>query len=272
MNQEKHTLGFIGVGVMAGAILNSTLNYADELNINPNDMYVYDLDDEKTSKYIKSGVNVASSINEIFSQSKTVLIGVKPQQFLSIFDGVVEFNMTTVVSIMAGVKIASIREKLNQNIGIVRVMPNTPCVIGSGMIAMCFDNVEKEVKKKILDIFKCCGQTLILSECKFDAVTSISGSGPAYVYSFIDGLIRGGIEGGLSYEDSKMLATQTIIGATKLAIASDEPMSDLINKVCSKGGTTIEAINYFEDNNFKIMISKAIELCRIKSKELSKLY
>ena len=114
-----------------------------------------------------------------------------------------------------------------------------------------------------------CGGVVILDESKFDAVTSVSGSGPAYVYMFAKGMIEGGMNGGLSYEESKQLALNTIIGAADLALNSEENLDTLVDKVCSKGGTTIEAVEVYKDRNLVEIVAEGVEACRKKSALLS---
>ncbi|MDR0752283.1 MAG: pyrroline-5-carboxylate reductase [Christensenellaceae bacterium] len=271
MNVE-YKIGFIGVGVMADAILNTILRNSEKIKTSAEEILIYDIDDKKTSEYKLKDVKVALSVKEIFLKSNIVIICVKPQNYYEILDDISECKASTVVSIMAGVKISSLKAKLNKSTGIVRVMPNTPCLIGYGMSVLCFDNVEENSRSLILEVFNNCGKTLVLDEDKFDAVTSISGSGPAYVYFFIEGLINAGMQGGLTYNESKELVIQTLIGASKLVSDSNQKVSELVQNVCSKGGTTIEAITYFKNNNFQDIIVNAVKCCRDKSKILSNKY
>ena len=103
----------------------------------------------------------------------------------------------------------------------------------------------------LFNIFDKLGVVLSIDESKMNAVTGISGSGPAYVFMFLDGLIDAGVREGLTLEESKSLATQTVLGAAEMVLRDDKPLSDLIMSVCSKGGTTIEAVKVLEKNNFR---------------------
>ena len=123
----------------------------------------------------------------------------------------------------------------------------------------------------VVNIFNTISKTILIQEDYFDAVTSVSGSGPAYVYYFIKAMIDGGVKGGLSFEQSKDLAIGTVIGASKMIERSSDNLDTLIEKVCSKGGTTIQAINTFRENNVAENIIKGIDNCRRRSEELSKL-
>lgn len=265
----RYKLGFLGVGVMAGAILDKVLDNLDGLGITSADIAAYDIDSAKLHTYSQKGINAAAGAQDLFGDCEIVIMGIKPQFYAEILSGVHVFNCKTVVSIMAGIKIATLRKALGGNAGIVRVMPNTPCKIGEGMSALAFDNVDEASAAFIKSIFASCGKIAEIAEQKFDAVTSISGSGPAYVYMFADGLIKGGIEGGLSAAESKQLALQTIIGAARLAMTDETPLDVLVDRVCSKSGTTIEAVDYYKEAGLTDIIKEGVTRCRKKSKLLS---
>lgn len=268
-----YKLGFVGAGVMAGAILSRALDNIAALGILPSDIAVFDPAEDKLTPYISRGVKKAASSDDIFASCETVLLGVKPQYYAEILSKIPLFHNKIVISIMAGVKIATLRKSLPGVSGIVRVMPNMPAQIGKGMSAICFDNVSENDKAFIVKLFESCGKTLVITEDKFDAVTSVSGSGPAYVYLFASGMVKGGIAGGLTEEESRLLALQTIEGAAALAAASpDFTLDTLVDRVCSKGGTTIEAVNLYREHHLPEMIGKGIEACREKSKLLSEKY
>jgi pyrroline-5-carboxylate reductase len=267
-NMKVFKLGFVGVGVMAGAILASILDNSTKLCLDASDIIAYELDKKKLTSYQTKGVFVAESIDEIFQSAKIVFIGVKPQSLSDISKSISSNYSSTIVSILAGVKIDRLR-KAFPSLGIVRVMPNMPCKIGLGMSALCFDSVDDKTSSLITAIFNLCGKTIIIDESKFDAVTSISGSGPAYVYSFIDAMIKGGLNGGLSLEESKLLVFQTFKGALALAECGSDNICSLIDSVCSKGGTTIEAITHYEKCGLSNIIIDGISACREKSIILS---
>ncbi|MFI3229663.1 MAG: pyrroline-5-carboxylate reductase [Bacillota bacterium] len=264
-----YKLGFIGAGVMAGAILDRIIDNIEHLDINVEDIAIYDLSTERCDYFAAKGVNVAQSANEICKQSEMVLLGVKPQFYADILAKIEEFNCKIVLSIMAGIKISTLKSAIKAEVGIVRMMPNTPCQVGKGVIAMCFDNICAQDKKLIASLMGSCGSTLEISDNQFDAVTSVSGSGPAYVYMFAEGLIQGGIAGGLSYEQSRLLALKTIEGTAILAANSPLSTDILVEKVCSKGGTTIEAVNSFRNDGLVDILKKGVEKCRARSQELS---
>ncbi|HHT83325.1 MAG: pyrroline-5-carboxylate reductase [Christensenellales bacterium] len=263
----KFALGIIGCGVMANAILDGILN---KKLISADRIAAYDIDDDKMDYISRKGVIKAQSANQLIYESEIVMLAVKPQHYSDILKNGDFSNTRTLISIMAGVKTSVLREKIGSKLlGIARVMPNTPCKIGEGFSALYFDNVNNADKEFVKNIFQSCGETITIAEEKFDAVTSVSGSGPAYVYMFLNGMIKGGMEGGLTYEQAKAMAVNTVIGAAKLAKMSEIKLDDLIEMVCSKGGTTIEAVNIYRQKGLEDIIAEGIKACRKKSILLS---
>ncbi|MFA6866612.1 MAG: pyrroline-5-carboxylate reductase [Clostridia bacterium] len=264
----KFELGIIGAGVMANALLTQILNK----EVLPcNKLTIYDINKSKCFD-INKEINVSDNIQSLIDNSNMVLFAVKPQNYLDICKANTFRDDMTVLSIMAGVKIGTIRQNINNyKCGVLRIMPNMPCKIGKGICALCFDKVDTTKKEILCNIFKASGDIIQLEESKFDAVTSISGSGPAYVYMFLQGMINGGQNGGLSYEESKKLAIATLIGASEICKTTSEELDTMINKVCSKGGTTIEAVNVYKDSDLVGIITKGVDACRQRSEELSKL-
>ena len=265
----KYKIGFIGTGVMAGAIIDRFLASFDNFDIDYKDIVVYDLDSSKMQKYATKGISIGLSANDILENSEIAMLGVKPQFYADILKNAPIINAKTIISIMAGVKIDTLRKYLGGNVGIARVMPNTPCTIGKGVMAVCYDNCSNNATELIGNILNTCGKVINIVESKFDAVTSISGSGPAYVYLFADAMVQAGIKGGLTLEESKALALATIEGSALYASSAEYDLPTLVERVCSKGGTTIEAINIYKESNLEAIVGKGIDACREKSKILS---
>lgn len=265
----KYKLGIIGTGIMASAILDGILNNITYCDFSESDILLYDISKDKLEKYRNKGLCVAENTSEIFLNCEYVFICTKPQHFNDVVEKITNINSKHIISIMAGIKIDTILSKFNNcELGITRVMPNLPCKIGKGVSALAFKN-EKEIEF-ISNLFSFCGKFIIISEDKFDAVTSISGSGPSYVFMFADALIKAGMNGGLTFEESRTLALATLDGSTQLAMQSTENLETLIDNVCSKGGTTIEAVTSFKDDGLYEIINKGVKLCREKSELLSK--
>ncbi|MDE6758230.1 MAG: pyrroline-5-carboxylate reductase [Clostridia bacterium] len=259
----KYKLGFIGCGNMAKAIINGLLT---SKLLKESQMFIST--PHITEKY--QGIDITNDNKEVMSSCEYLVLAVKPQIFRSIAEEFKNNASKCVISIMAGVSCQSIAQNCNCN-EIVRIMPNTPCSIGEGVSAITSYGASENSINFVDSIFKTISKTVFIEEKYFDAVTSVSGSGPAYVYYFIKAMIDGGIDGGLTYEQSKDLAINTIIGASKMVEQSSDNLDTLIQKVCSKGGTTIQAIETFEQNSVSKSIIKGIEKCRKRSEELSKL-
>ncbi len=230
---------------------------------------LFDVDTEKLKSFSEE-YTTFSSCQQLVDSAEIVLLSVKPQHFPSVAESVSFGEHNTVLSIMAGVTTESIRTKINYPCPIVRVMPNTPCQLGKGVCAVVFDRVLPDKKALIMKMLMSCGEVIEIEEKYFDAVTSVSGSGPAYVYMFAEAMIKGGISGGLSEEQSKILTVNTLIGTAEMIRRSSEELSVLTEKVCSKGGTTIQAVDIYRQKGLEDIIIQGINACRKRSEELSK--
>ncbi len=175
-----------------------------------------------------------------------------------------------IISIAAGIKISFIEKRVKKTMPIIRVMPNLPILIGEGMSVYCISKtVSKEDEKIAEEIFGSVGKVLKLEEDKLDAVTALSGSGPAYVFYMLEAMIEAGIELGLTEEQSKTLSVQTIIGAAKMIEKGEDP-AILRKKVTSPKGTTEAALKVLMDTKWKEALIQAIKKAEQRSKELSK--
>ncbi|MEG1510211.1 MAG: pyrroline-5-carboxylate reductase [Clostridia bacterium] len=257
----KYKIGFIGAGNMANCILNGIISNNIVKN---NDIILSraNIPQNNTNNY-----NYITDNNYVLQNCEYVILAVKPQVFETIKSQLSNAKCKVIISIMAGVSSSTIKNLCN-DINVVRIMPNTPCMIGEGMSCILKDSAQPQQLDFIKNIFASIGKIEMVEESQFDAVVSVSGSGPAYVYAFIDAMIKGGINGGLSPETSKILTLQTFLGATKMVQNSEEPISSLIQKVCSKGGTTIQAIDSFKQDNLEQIICNGIEKCKNRSIEL----
>lgn len=258
----KYKLGFIGCGNMAKAIINGLL---DSKLLTAKDILV----STPSISAPYRGVSFSNNNQDVVSTCEYVVLAVKPQIFKAISADFTNNKCKCVISIMAGVNTDTIAKVCNCN-QVIRIMPNTPCSIGEGVSAITSFNADADSNEFVENIFKTISKVVRVEEKYFDAVTSISGSGPAYVYYFIKAMIDGGIKGGLSFDQSKELTIATMIGASKMVANSSEELDTLIQKVCSKGGTTIQAIDTFREKSIDKSIIEGIEKCRKRSEELSK--
>lgn len=258
-----YKIGFLGAGNMAKAIVNGLVQ---SQILSPKEIIVSD-------PYGDIGIEGVKTVKDntvIYKECEYVCLAIKPQVFYSISDEIAQ-NLASsyLISIMAGVntdKLKSVAGKAK----VIRVMPNLPCKLAKGMSAICYEQLGEEAEEFVNAIFRSVGRVVRVEECDFHAVTSISGSGPAYVYMFIKGMIEAGINGGLDFETARTLTLATFEGATAMVDASDEPINNLIDSVCSKGGTTIEAIESFKKDDIYQIIDRAVEKCRNRSEELGK--
>lgn len=267
--KKKFKLGVIGCGFMGSAIIKGIV--LSNL-LNPKKIIVADLDEENLDKINELGVFTCNSNKYVAENSEYLLIAVKPQNFNSLVYSLDGVKPEKVISVMAGIKKATIKEAFERYaIKVARCMPNLPCSIGSGAVGIDMSDFDSNIDDTdfISNVFSNLGVVLSIDENKMDAVTGISGSGPAYAFMFIDSLIDAGVQQGLTKDEAKLLAVQTVLGAAEMVQREEESLSDLIMHVCSKGGTTIEAIKVLEENHFRAIVSGAVAACVKRSKELS---
>ena len=252
-------LGFIGAGQMATALAkgiasgNGTCRFA-----------VYDPNPSAVESFEKSsgctGLTVCQSNIELVKTSDVIFVAVKPQVIESALAGLPDAFEPgkTYVSVVAGISIARLQE-LSGSSQIVRTMPNTPCLIGTGAIAIApGESVSAETTQRIRELLSSVGIVVDVQEYQIDAVTGLSGSGPAFVYTFIEALIDGGVLAGLPRSIARPLALQTVFGATRMLMETDEHPSVLRDRVTSPGGTTIYGMAELEGGGFRDSIQGAI--------------
>lgn len=268
--KKKFKLGVIGAGFMSTAIINGAI--CSKI-VSADQIIVSDVNQNNLDKIAKNGVNVTLNNKELVKQSDFVLFAIKPQNLNSVLDDIKdEYDNLKFISIMAGVKKQKIKDVF-PHANIARCMPNTPCSIGCGAVGLDVSdfNNEEDVNfiKNLLSSF---AEVVTVTEDKLNAVTGISGSSPAYFYLFLQGIVDCGVKNGLSYNDAKILATKTMIGAGQMVLNNkDKSLDELISAVCSKGGTTIEAVNVYKRSNLNGITDKAIDACIKRAGELENL-
>ncbi len=217
-------------------------------------------------------VKQISALPENFAPA-IIVFAVKPQQLAELLPDVAKrFGSTpTYLSIAAGKTIAFFEQHLGQGAGIVRSMPNTPAMIGQGMTALCQNgSVSTDGRKIATELMNAVGDTLWLeSETLMDAVTAISGSGPAYIYYIIECMVAAGVKQGLSHAQASQLALKTCAGAASLAAQSPKDVVELRKNVTSQGGTTEAALAILQKNNaLQNLIEEAVSAAVKRAKEL----
>lgn len=266
----EHTLGkicFIGGGNMARALIGGLQSHGFLMI----DINVIEPDAQKRAQLNEDfGVSVTEQLPSV-AMADIVVLAVKPQQLrdLSIFLGSL-LQKQLLISIAAGIRTYDIARWLGGYQSIIRVMPNTPAQIQLGVSALyAMPDVTQAQHLQAETILKAVGEILWLEEeAKMDAVTAISGSGPAYVFYFIEAMQQAALELGLNEEQAKTLSLQTFIGASKLAERSHESPATLRSQVTSKGGTTEQAILSMESATVKSSIIKAAKAAATRSEAL----
>ena len=263
-------LGFVGAGNMAQAILKGVL---DKHVLGASDVLLYDPDTAKTQSLSKQyGVAVARSNAELSAASDIVLLAVKPNVCAAALKEIGQaLSHKALISIVTGWDMRRLQAELDGSVNILRVMPNTPSMVGEGMTA--FDQshtLSPDEFSFAKSIFSSIGRVTVVPASLMSAVTGVSGSGPAYVYMFIEALADAGVLAGLPRSAAYELAAQTVVGAGKMVLETGLHPGVLKDAVCSPGGTTIEAVYELESAGFRAAVMHAVDACILKADALSK--
>jgi len=264
-------ISFIGGGNMASSLIGGLI--AD--GCNPQDISVVDID-EQALDTLKSrfGIKVYTDGRTAVKDAETVVFSVKPQVFKSVAQALaddVAASKALVISIAAGIRTRDMDRWLGKDCPIVRAMPNTPALVQCGASALfANERVSREQKDVAESVLRATGLVLwVDQEPLMDAVTALSGSGPAYFFRIMESLVDAGQALGLSYEQARLLTLQTALGAAKLAMESNENISKLREGVTSPGGTTEQGLKVMNDNNIDATINKAVAAAHQRSIELA---
>ena len=262
---------FIGAGNMASAIIGGLIkNGHSAANITAADPYQPQL--EKVSAQF--GIQISSDNNEALSRANVLILAVKPQQMQQVCEGIkaiISAQKPLIISIAAGITTDMFQHWLGDKISLVRCMPNTPALVQTGATGLFATlAVSDEQKTQAKNLLGAIGiADWVNTEEQLDAVTALSGSGPAYFFLMMEAMIDAGEKLGLSRETAEKLCLQTALGAAKMAIESEDPVSELRRKVTSPNGTTEAAINSFEENGFRQLVETALQAADTRSKTLA---
>jgi pyrroline-5-carboxylate reductase len=266
--QNELKISFIGGGNMASALIGGL---AGKLTAGSN-IHVVDINADALQKLSQQfGVTTAPQIDAAIGRSDVIVLAVKPQQMKEVVSQLQSHvGSQLVLSIAAGIRAVDLSRWLNGHSAIVRTMPNTPALIGQGITGMvAMSGVSKEQHEAADAIMRAVGPTVWLDdEALIDPVTAVSGSGPAYVFYFIEAMQQAAQEMGLTTEQGTQLAIATFVGASQLAAQSPEPVSVLRERVTSKGGTTYAALTSMEASGIKESIVRAMKAAAARGKEL----
>jgi pyrroline-5-carboxylate reductase len=266
--QNELRISFIGGGNMATALIGGL---AGKLTAGAN-IHVVDINADALQKLSQQfGVKTSQQIGPEIAQSDVIVLAVKPQQMKEVVAQLrPHLSAQLVLSIAAGVRAVDLSRWMNGHGAIVRTMPNTPALIGKGITGMAaMAGVSKQQRDSAEAIMRAVGATVWLDdESLIDPVTAVSGSGPAYVFYFIEAMQQAALELGLSKEQGTQLAIATFAGAAQLAAQSSEPVSVLRERVTSKGGTTYAALTSMEDSGVKDAIVRAMKAASDRGRQL----
>ncbi|HEX6096148.1 MAG TPA: pyrroline-5-carboxylate reductase [Thermoanaerobaculia bacterium] len=268
MTDTPRTIGFIGAGNMAEAMIRGLLRGND---FAPEQVSASGPRAERARELReKYGID-ATTDNKTPAQKDIVVLSVKPQILSRVLDEVGDAIRADalVISIAAGVPVATIQSRLASGTRVVRAMPNTPALVDAGATAIAGGEHARE--SDLADakrIFDAIGLTVILEESALDAVTGLSGSGPAYVFLILEALSDAGVKVGLSRRTAQLLAAQTVLGSAKLLLETNEHPGRLKDMVTSPGGTAITGLHTLEHGGVRTTLMNAVEAATRRSREL----
>jgi pyrroline-5-carboxylate reductase len=267
---KNKKIGFIGAGNMGQAIINGLLAAKAVAKSN---IIIYDPDREKIQVLKKKGLRIAADNEDLIDRSDIIILAIKPQLIDEILEDIKESRLKAclLISIAAGITTGHIENLLARKVALIRVMPNTPALIREGVTAICRGRFASVGDEKMAEaIFSSVGKTVKVDESLMNAVTGVSGSGPAYIFLIIETLIESGRQVGLSREKAEILARQTVLGAAMMAMQSGDDEAILRKKVTSPGGTTEAALKYMDKKKFTRILIDAVKIAAARAKELGK--
>ena len=258
-------VGFIGCGNMGGALASAAAKCKEA------ELVLYDKDYDKAKDLAERIGARAGTLLEVCG-ANLVFLGVKPNIIPVVAGEIadkIKASGTTVVSMAAGVSIAKLEVHLG-NAPIIRIMPNTPCEVGHGMILYTANDLGRTSVSDFLNIMSAAGKCDAIEERLIDAASAISGCGPAFVYMFIEALADGGVMSGLPRDKAMMYAAETLIGAAEVVKQTGRHPGELKDAVCSPGGSTIEGVKALEDGTMRGVVSGAVTAAYKKTLLLGK--
>ncbi len=262
------TIGFVGAGNMAEAMIRGLLRGND---FAPGQISASGPREERAAELRDRYDIEATTDNKVPARKDIVVLSVKPQILSRVLDEVADTIRADalVISIAAGVPVATIQSRLASGTRVVRSMPNTPALVDAGATAIAGGEHARE--SDLADakrIFDAVGLTVILEESALDAVTGLSGSGPAYVFLILEALSDAGVKVGLSRRTAQLLAAQTVLGSAKLLLETNEHPGRLKDMVTSPGGTAITGLHTLEHGGVRTTLMNAVEAATRRSREL----
>lgn len=261
-------IGFVGTGQMATAL---AVGFLNTRVVSAGELFGYDVQKKAMADFAKkTGASPVESVQDLLQVSDIVFLAVKPQQMDPLLREIGTRHRNPLwITIAAGIPMKKYQAELGSSVRLVRVMPNTPCLVGEGVSGYCMsegtDSSDAELAESLLNTV---GIAVRFPESLMDAVVGLSGSGPAYVYMMIDALADGGVKMGIPRDLSLKLAAQTVLGSAKTVLQTGEHPGVLKDRVCSPRGTTIAAVHTLEQNGFRAALIDAVEQATRRSMEM----
>ena len=270
MKQMTITIGFIGAGNMASALVGGLLARGHQAQ----NFALADAQPAQLVGFKEQGLFTTANNADVFERANVIVLAVKPQVLCEVLKPLAlmaQAKKPLIISIAAGIPLASIDRWLGVNMAIVRAMPNTPALVQTGATGLYANaTVTNEQKHQAEMILNAVGLTLwVDDEALIDSVTAVSGSGPAYFFYVMEAMIAAGCELGLDEKTARALTLQTALGSAQMAITADVNPDELRRRVTSKGGTTEQAIATFDAADLKGIFSQALAACAAKGQELA---
>ncbi len=270
MSLNLPVIGIIGCGAMGTALIRGLIASGE---MDPENLWIYDLDSNKMEELsVELGVMPAADGEQLFQKCRYIVVAVKPQDILTSSAEWAKFfqpEEQLLISLAAGITIKFYEVRLPAGSKIIRLMPNTPCLVGEGAIAMsCGKEVTPEEAGEVKKLLSHLGLIITVEEKLMDAVTGLSGTGPAYVYLFIEVLIDAGVNIGLSRRNAADLVIQTVIGAAQMVRESGRHPAELRNDVTSPAGTSAAALAVLESGRFRSSLIGAVQTAVQRAGEL----
>lgn len=262
-------IGFIGCGKMAeaiiGGLIKSELVPARQISASAKTI--------STVEKVKEKYDIYATIDnkEVAKEADMLILAVKPDLHKEVIDEMMDVvkKDAVIITIAAGITLDYLVTSFRRKVKAVRVMPNTPSLVGEGMSAICSNEaVTGEELQEVIRLFQSFGKAEVLPEKLMDAVPAVSGSSPAYVYMFIEALADGAVQQGISRSQAYTMAAQAVLGAAKMVLETGKHPGELKDNVCTPGGATIEAVTTLEKQGFRSAVVSAMEACTQKSKKL----
>lgn len=262
-------LGFIGCGNMGQAMLGGIIK--SEIFSPENIIVSRSNEDNLKVLREKYNVNITTDNKEVAEKSDILILAVKPNIYPNIIEEIKDTirKETLIISIAAGRSIKNIEELFGEEIRLIRIMPNTPVLVGEGITAICPNRkASKEDIEETMAILNSFGEVEQIDEKLMDAFIAVAGSSPAYVFMFIEAMADAAVKEGLPRKSAYKMAAQAVLGSAKMVLETEKHPGELKDMVCSPGGTTIEAVLELENRGLRNAVMKAMEVCADKARRM----